>query len=132
MNAADEAKRKKQRDEDEHYRKHVEAIIQKDPNDSFLRYAEAFYKLGKAWPGVKDTLFFPVKIINARKSFGKLQCLITPLLTGEEIFLNDTSLGQRWVDRKFLILNHDHAFKLYEKYLPKDDTSKQFGREKQK
>jgi hypothetical protein len=121
MKSTDEAKRKKQYDEDEHYRKLVESTIQKDPNDSFLRYAAAFYRLGKGWPGVKDTMFFPVKLIKARKSFGRLQCLITPLLTGEAIFSNDTSLGHRWVDRKFLLLNHDHDFKLYKKYLPKDD-----------
>lgn len=120
MPSTENAKRKKKYEEDEHYRKYVETEIQQNPNDSTLRYAAAFFRLGKGWPGVKDTLFIPVKIIKGRKSFGRLQCLITPLFPVKSDFTNDTSLGKRWVDRKFLLLNHDHDFKLYKKYLPKE------------
>lgn len=112
---------KKQRDEDEYYRKYVEKMIQDDPQDSTLTYANALFRLGKGLPGTKDVLFFPVKIMKGRKSFGRLQCLITPLLTGEYVLLSDTSLGQRWVDRKFLILNHDHEFKFYQKHIDKEE-----------
>ncbi len=115
MPSNDKIKRSKRYDEDEHYRKYVEAEIKNTP--SILSRVEAFYRLGRAWPGVKDTLLFPVIVLEARKSFGKLQCLITPLLAGD---LARSSLGERWVDRKFLILQHDHEFRLYKKYLPKD------------
>lgn len=120
MNPKDEAKRKKKYDEDEHYRKYVEAMILKDPNDSSLLYTVALYRIGHARRGGNYTLLFPVKILKARKSFGKLQCLITPLLPGDVRFRTASFLGERWIDRKFLLLQHDHEYKIYEKYLPKD------------
>ncbi len=108
--------------EDEDYRKMVEKMIHDDPGDSALMYAKAFFRLGKAgFPGKKDVLLFPVKILKGRKSFGKLQCLITPLLTGADLPHSDHSLGQRWVDRKFLVLGHDHEFKLYQKFLDSEE-----------
>jgi hypothetical protein len=111
----------KQRNEDENYRIFVEKMIQDNPQDTILMYTDAFFRIGKGLPGRSNVLLFPVKVIKGRKSFGRLQCLITPLLIGNDVGLSDTSLGQRWVDRKFLILSHDHEFKFYQKHIASDE-----------
>lgn len=111
----------KQREEDERYRKCIEKMIYDNPEDSFLKRTKAFFRMGHGLPGRKNAMLFPVKVIKGRKSFGKLQCLITPLSVGADVIFSDTTLGQRWVDRKFLVLSHDQEFELYQKYLAEDE-----------
>lgn len=113
--AKESAERIEQYKTDERYRKEVEEMIQADSVNSYCYRTRAFFQQreGKS----KDTLYFPVTVIKGRKMFGKLQCLITPLCLTDNIY-NRTPFGQRWVDRKFLVLGHDHEFKNLEKYLP--------------
>ena len=79
-------------------------------NPKHMKYAECFYKIGEGSLLSGDTMFFPVKIVDGRKLFGRLQCLIVPVVLGNH-GLVATNLGRRWVDRKSLILDHDHDFK---------------------
>ena len=100
--------------ENERFRLAMEEEYLHDPKQ--MKYSEGFYKVGDNSSLSKDTLLFPVRVIDGRKMFGKLQCLIKPICTNDG-FLSSSPLGMRWVDRKFLILHHDHDFKKYESYL---------------
>jgi hypothetical protein len=111
----------KNRKEVEQYRNYVEKMIQDNPQDSLLRYSKAFFRAADYKSSSrKNTLLFPVKVIKGRKSFGRLQFLISPLSKTDES-LTGTPLGQRWVDRKFLILSHDLEYILYQEHLGIDE-----------
>jgi len=118
---SDIERRRKEYAEDEAYRVVVEKDYELNPKN--MKYSDAFYRIGENVLLTKDTLLFPVKIVDGRKLFGKLQCLITPICSGEHTYFA-TPLGKRWVDRKFVILNHDHEYKQYKSYLvlKEDDT----------
>ena len=106
--------------EHERFRVAMEEEYIRDPKQ--MKYSEGFYKVGDSHRLSKDTLLFPVRIIDGRKLFGKLQCLITPICRNDS-FLLSSPLGKRWVDRKFLILSHDHDFKQYTSHLGSDSTN---------
>lgn len=111
------ARRRKEYNENEIYRAMVEKEYIDNPKN--IKYSEGFYVVGKGRVYTKGQLLFPVKIIDGRKMFGKLQCLVTPVCPSENSFFN-SPLGKRWVDRDSLILSHDHAFKQYECCLIKE------------
>lgn len=77
-------------------------------NPTHYRYEKAYYRFGKD-DLAKDVLFFPVEICSGRMSFGKVQFLITPFGVEKGI------LGQRWVERKALVMQHDRIFERLQK-----------------
>jgi len=109
----------KEYDENENFRKYVEAEIQKNPLGLMNKYA--FYRIGALRSPYSDTVLFPVLIIDGRKLFGRLQYLITPLCrTDCGVYSRGSPLGKRWVDRKALILSHDHEYRVYERCIGED------------
>ena len=72
-------------------------------NPTHYSYRKAYYRLGKN-NHAKDVLYFPVEIRSGRISFGKVQFLVTAFGVEKGI------LGQRWVDRKALVMDHDRLF----------------------
>lgn len=76
-------------------------------NPTHFKYQKAYYRLGKRGFD-KFALFFPVEIRSGRVSFGKIQFLITPFGVEKGV------LGERWVERKTLIMEHDIDFKRFE------------------
>ena len=112
------AKRREEYAADERFRQMMEEDIIKTPSN--LKYSRALYRIGKGKMAGNETLLFPVKIIDCRKMFGKIQCEITPLSKSETDFIG-SPLGQRWIDRKFLILSHDHEYKMYQKYIEEEN-----------
>lgn len=77
-------------------------------NPTHCRYEKAFFRLGKK-DYAKDVLYFPVEIRSGRLSFGKVQFLVTPFGVEKGI------LGQRWVERKALVMQHDQMFEHLQK-----------------
>ena len=112
-------KRREEYAADERFRQAMEKDINKTPSN--LKYSRALYRMGKGKMAGQETLLFPVKIIDCRKMFGKIQCEITPLSQTETSLLG-SPLGHRWIDRKFLILSHDHEYKSYQQHIEKEEA----------
>jgi len=107
---AEYKKRRKEYDENENFRVALEKEFNENPKH--IKYSIGFYRFGEGVPGSEDFILFPIKIIDGRKIFGKLQCKITPYLKYNEK-ISGHELGTKWVDRKFLILSHDHEYNIY-------------------
>lgn len=109
--------RRKEYNENENYRTLVEEGYRKNPMS--MKRLEGFFIVGNVSLGAKDQLLFPVRIVEARTLFGNLQCCITAICPNTDLRIG-APLGKRWVDRKFLILPHDHYFLLYAKCFDSD------------
>ena len=77
-------------------------------NPCCARYHRAFFRLGKA-DSTKSVIHFPVLIKDTRISFGKAQFLVLPY--GEDAYRS--RLGQRWVARETLVMDHDRLFQQF-------------------
>lgn len=77
-------------------------------NPMHYKYQKAYFRLGKKNYS-KDVIYFPVEIRAGRISFGKAQFLITAHGVAKGI------LGEKWVERKTLIMQHDGMFEALEK-----------------
>jgi hypothetical protein len=82
-----------------------------EKNPHHLKHLLGFYRIGDHAPVIEGTILFPVKITDARKIFGKLQCKISPYCGNQ--FFSSTLLGEKWVERRAIILSHDHEFTAY-------------------
>jgi len=83
-------------------------------NPLFCNHQIAFLKYGKKLHG-KSNLLFPIVIKSGRLSFGKLHLLITPLAESKGI------LGETWVERKMLVMEHDFEYQIYRRALPVEE-----------